>query len=182
MTLEEYMKAVKALCVEIHEEDMDDWELKRLNEKIKLAANMGARDIARSVFSLPVAQEMNGPMEWIPPADCIALKYYEGGRAERFIATDGREHLTLLDDAPYRITYLRSPKRLENGTDVFEFPEDVMNALIYYGAYHVASDDNDRRSFVYFKNLYDQECVNIIGNRKSRMTVVSGKRGGMRVL
>ncbi len=176
MTLKEYKDAVKILCVEIHEEDMDEWEREALDRKITLYANMGMQEIARNVYRLPVSVKQNGVSEWTPPDDLLALMCYEGGKAERRIGENGKEELHLLEEKPYRITYSRMAKAVQEDTDTFEFPPDVMNALIYFGAYHVLSADNDKRGFVYFKNLYDQTCVNIIANRPSRMTVVGGKR------
>lgn len=182
MKLSEYIEAVKTLCVEIHEEDMDGWEMERLTNRIILAANMGARDIARSTFPLMKSVTKSGPLNWEAPEDYLRLKEWEGGKGERFIDKDGKECLRCLDEAEYRITYYRTHKKMEKAEDTFEYPDDVMNALIYYGAYHVLSADNDKRGFVYFKNLYDQECVNIIANRPGRMTAMKGKRGGMNVL
>lgn len=182
MTLKEYIKAVKTLCAEIHEEDMDSWEFEKLNKKIVLAANMGARDITRSTYPLTKSVVENGAKEWKKPDDFIALQECTGGRFERYIGEDGKECLQLLDNAEYRIIYRHAHKKMESDEDVFEFPLDVMNALIYYGAYHVLSSDNDKRNFVYFKNLYDQECVNIVANRPRRLTVVKEKRGGIRAL
>ena len=182
MTLKEYIEKVRLLCAEIHEDDMDTEQMKRLRQKIIMAANMGAMDIARSTYPLLKSEEVSGPAYWIPPEDFLSLQQYEGGHAERFYNDTGKECLALTEKRPYRITYRRLPKKVEAEEDTFDFPEHVMNALIYYGVYHVMSDDNDRRSFVYFKNLYDQECVNIIANRPCKLTVVRAKRGGMSVL
>lgn len=182
MTLKEYIRAVKTLCVEVHTEDMDSWETELLDKRIVLAANMGARDIARSTFPLFATAAVSGPAEWTAPAEYLRLKEWSGGKAERLIGEDGRDRLHCKDAAEYRINYYRTHKKMERAEDVFEFPEDVMNALIYYGAYHVLSADNDKRGFVYYKNLYDQECVNIIANRPGRMTVMKSKRGGMHVV
>jgi hypothetical protein len=182
MKLKEYIKAVKTLCVELHAEDMDSYETSALDNKIIMAANMGARDLASNTYPLIKSAKMDGPAEWVPPEDFLSLQNYEGGRAGRFYNAEGKECLSLKEAGPYRITYRHLPKAVRGPEDTFEFPEHVMNALIYYGAYHVLSSDNDKRGFVYFKNLYDQACVNILANRPSKLTVVRAKRGGMHVL
>lgn len=182
MKLSEYIKAVKTLCAEIHTEDMDDSEKRALNKRIVLAANMGVRDIERSTYPLLKSQTVTGPAVWPAPDEYIRLQECSGGRFERYVGEKGREELHLQDKAEYRITYHRYHEKMEADEDTFEFPDDVMNALIYYGVYHVLSGDNDKRNFVYFKNLYDQECVNIVANRPGRLTVVREKRGGMRAL
>lgn len=182
MTLRDYIENVKTICAEIYTEDMDAVEINKLHQRIRLAANMGAREMARFTYPLVKCETVMGPQDWECPAEMLRFVSYEGGKAERFVDSEGKEKIALKEKREYKITYHRAPAEVKNDEDVFEFPEDVMNALIYYGAYQILSSENDKRGFVYFKNLYDQECVNIIANRPSRLTVVKTKRGGMRAL
>lgn len=182
MNFNTFIKSVIAMA-EIDTEDLNSTEKNRLEEKIILTANMGMDAIARETYPLEKSVKVDGPDDYTVPEDWIKLLRCYGGKFYRYVdEEDGKEHLELKDKASYRITYSSLPIFIngENRSDyTFQFPMQVITALMYYCCYHILSPANDKREYAYFINLYNQQCANIAANLPKRVTIVGGESCGI---
>lgn len=180
MKLETFINMVIATA-EIETEDLSSSELNQLREKIVFYANMGMDAIARETYPLEKSITQQGPKDLVQPEGWIKLLHCRGGRVNTYVDEDGKEHLCLVDDKAYRITYTSMPSFIESpaATYTFEFPLQVMTALVYYCVYHILSIANDKREYSHFLTLYNQQCVNIVENLPKRAYIEGGVHFGI---
>ncbi len=181
MNLNTFIKSVIAMA-EIDTEDLNSTEKNRLEEKIILTANMGMDAIARETYPLEKSEVVDGPDDYAVSDDWIKLLSCHGGKFHRYVDKYGKEHLELKERASYRITYSSLPIFIngENRSNyTFQFPMQVITALMYYCCYHILSPANDKREYAYFMNLYNQQCANIAANLPKRATIVGGEGYGI---
>ena len=180
MELKTFLEMVIATA-EIELEDLNTAEQSRLQQKIILYANAGMDAIARETFPLVKSITVQGPKEYAVPQDWVKLCHYCGGKIEHYVGEDGKERLLLQDPAEYRITYARLPTFIESPKEeyTFEFPLQVITALVYYCTYHVLSSANDKREYSYFLTQYNQQCVNIAESLPKRAHIVGGVKRGI---
>lgn len=179
MKLETFINMVIATA-EIETEDLSSRELNKLREKIVFYANMGMDAIAKETYPLEKSITRQGPKDFVQPEDWIKLLHCRGGRANTYVDEDGKQRLCLADDKEYRITYTRLPQFIQSEENyTFEFPLQVMSALVYYCVYHILSVANDKREYSHFLTLYNQQCVNVAENLPKRAYIEGGVHFGL---
>ena len=180
MKLKTFIDMVIATA-EIETEDLSTSEHNRLRQKIMMYANIGMDAIARETFPLERSTTKQGPQDMTLPGDWIKILHCRGGKTERYVDEQGKEHLILAEKKDYRITYTELPRFIESLEEdyTFEFPLQVINALIYYCAYHILSTANDKREYAYFLTMYNQQCANIVENLPKRARIEGGVSFGI---